>query len=154
IIISDWLWVSRERGLGRKLKFVPYSSALGAVMAKADGPIATLADLKGKSLGVAGGPIDKSWLMLQAYAKRGGLDLGKQAKLVFAAPPLLAEKTARGELDAALEFWNFAAALELRGFRRVIDMSEVEKGLGASGPVAMVGYVFDEDLAAKHAAAL
>jgi NitT/TauT family transport system substrate-binding protein len=28
IIISDWLWVSRERGLGAKLTFYPYSSAL------------------------------------------------------------------------------------------------------------------------------
>jgi len=32
IIVSDWLWVSRERGLGAKLTFYPYSSALGAVM--------------------------------------------------------------------------------------------------------------------------
>jgi len=32
VIVSDWLWVARERGLGAKLKFYPYSSALGAVM--------------------------------------------------------------------------------------------------------------------------
>ena len=32
IIISDWLWVSRERSLGGKLQFYPYSSTLGAVM--------------------------------------------------------------------------------------------------------------------------
>src|SRR5450631_2267680 len=32
VIISDWLWVSRERGLGAQLKFYPYSSAVGAVM--------------------------------------------------------------------------------------------------------------------------
>src|SRR5215472_5554888 len=33
IVVSDWLWVSRERTLGAKLVFSPYSSALGAVMA-------------------------------------------------------------------------------------------------------------------------
>jgi len=32
IIVSDWLWVSRERHLGAKLVFYPYSSAVGAVM--------------------------------------------------------------------------------------------------------------------------
>ena len=154
VILSDWLWVSRERGLGRKLTFTPYSSALGAVMARSDGPIAGLADLKGKTLGVAGGPLDKSWLLLQAFAKRSGLDLGHDAHVVFGAPPLLTEKAAQGEIDATLQFWNFCADLEHRGFRRVVDMQDVEKGLGAAGPVAMVGYVFDEDFAVRNASAL
>ena len=70
IIVSDWLWVSRERGLGAKLTFYPYSSALGAVMVPASSPIRTLADLKGRKLAVAGGPIDKSWLLLQASLKQ------------------------------------------------------------------------------------
>ena len=71
IIVSDWLWVSRERALGAKLTFYPYSSALGAVMVPASSPIRTLADLKGRKLAVAGGPIDKSWLLLQAVAEAG-----------------------------------------------------------------------------------
>ncbi len=154
IILSDWLWVSRERGLGRRLTFTPYSSALGALMARSNGPIAGLADLNGKTLGVAGGPLDKSWLLLQAFAKRSGLDLGHDAHVVFAAPPLLTEKAAQGEIDATLQFWNFCADLEQRGFRRIVDMQDVEKGLGANGPVAMVGYVFDEDFAARNASAL
>ena len=53
-----------------------------------------------------------------------------------------------------LQFWNFCADLEQRGFRRIVDMQDVEKGLGANGPVAMVGYVFDEDFAARNASAL
>ena len=75
IIVSDWLWVSRERTLGAKLTFYPYSSALGAVMVPASSPIQTLADLKGRKLAVAGGPIDKNWLLLQAWLKQGGIDL-------------------------------------------------------------------------------
>ena len=34
-----------------------------------------IADLKGKKLAVAGGPLDKSWLLLQALARRSGIDL-------------------------------------------------------------------------------
>src|ERR1700760_4923225 len=39
VAISDWLWVARERALGSKLLFYPYSSAVGAVMVKADSPV-------------------------------------------------------------------------------------------------------------------
>ena len=154
VVLQDWLWVARERELGHKLKFAPYSSALGAIMVKADGPLASLGDLKGKTLGVAGGPLDKSWLLTQAFAKQSGFDIAHEARVVFGAPPLLAEKAADGELDAALLFWNFASDLETRGFKRLADMGEIEKSLGAKAPVAMVGYVFDEDFAAKNAAAL
>ena len=151
IILSDWLWVSRERSLGGKLKFYPYSSTLGAVMVAPGSPINSLADLKGKKLGVAGGPLDKSWLLLQAYAKNSGVDLDSDATILYGAPPLLEQESLEGKDDANLNFWNFCAALETKGFKRLIGIEEVEKALGAGGRVAMVGYVFDETFAASHA---
>jgi NitT/TauT family transport system substrate-binding protein len=45
-------------------------------------------------------------------------------------------------------------ALESRAFRRLIGMDEVERRLGAKGPVAMIGYVFDEGFAQSHTAAI
>ena len=81
---------------------------------------------------------------------RDGHDLTKDARPSYGAPPLIAEKLAQGETDTALEFWNFAADLEARGFRRAIEMADVEKTLGATGPVAMTGYVFSESFAASH----
>ena len=60
LILSDWIWVSRERALGDDLVFYPYSSALGAVMVPANSPIEDVVGLKGRKLGVAGGPLDKS----------------------------------------------------------------------------------------------
>jgi NitT/TauT family transport system substrate-binding protein len=119
-------------------------------MAPKDSPIHTVADLAGRSIGVAGGPLDKSWLFLRAVALGSGLDLTKEARPSYGAPPLIAEKLVQGETDAALEYWNFSADLEGRGFRRAIEMSDVEKALGASGPVAMTGYVFSEAFAASH----
>jgi NitT/TauT family transport system substrate-binding protein len=154
IIVSDWLWVARERSLGDKLLFTPYSNALGAVMASKGSPIHSLADLAGRSIGVAGGPLDKSWLMVQAAARKEGRDLAQSARPAYGAPPLIAEKLADGELDAALEFWNFCVDLETRGFRRAIEMTDIEKELGATGPVAMTGYVFTEEFAKNHGDAL
>jgi NitT/TauT family transport system substrate-binding protein len=144
IIISDWLWVSRERGLGATLKFYPYSSALGAVMVPNDSPIQTLADLKGRKLAVAGGPIDKNWLLLRAAMKQQGLDLKSEATIAYGAPPLLMEKTISGEMDATLNYWNFCATLEAKGFRRLAGVEDLLPALGAKASTAMLGYVFDE----------
>jgi len=144
IVVTDWLWVSRERGLGAKLTFYPYSSALGAVMVPASSPIQTLADLRGRKLAVAGGPIDKSWLLLLAWLKQAGIDLKSNATIAYGAPPLLAAKTLSGEMDATLNYWNFCALLEAKGFRRVAGIEDLLPKLGAKGRTAMIGYVFDE----------
>jgi len=154
MILSDWLWVTRERSLGDDLVFYPYSSALGAVMVPKDSPIADVADLKGRKLGVAGGPLDKSWLLLQALARRSGIDLAKEAQIAYGAPPLLTQKALQGETEATLTFWNFCVELEAKGLRRAIAMKDVVRRLGAAGPVAMVGYVFDSGWAARHRAPL
>src|SRR4030088_2924064 len=150
VIISDWLWVSRERGLGAKLTFYPYSSALGAVMVPNSSPIRTLADLKGRKLAVAGGPIDKNWLRLQAWLKKDGLELKSDATIAYGAPPLLAAKMLDGEMDATINFWNFCAALEAKGFRRLVGIEDILPKLGAKGRIAMVGYVFDDEWSNAH----
>jgi NitT/TauT family transport system substrate-binding protein len=150
LMLSDWLWVARERTLGDALVFYPSSSTLGAVMVPAASPIQGLADLTGRKLAVAGGPLDKSWLLLQALARRNGLDLKKQATVVYGAPPLLSEKALQGETDATLTFWNFCADLESKGFRRAVGMDQVMKSLGAKGPIAIVGYTFDGGWAARN----
>src|SRR4029450_9457329 len=109
VMLSDWLWVARERTLGDNLVFYPSSSTLGAVMTPARSPISESADLKGRKLALAGGPLDKSWLLLQGLARRAGIDLRRQATIVYGAPPLLSEKALQGEHDATLTFWNFCA---------------------------------------------
>ena len=151
MIVSDWLFVSRQRAEGGTYVFAPYSTSVGAIMVPADSPIRTLADLKGRSLGVSGGPLDKNFLLIQALAARDAkLDLARDATIVYGAPPLLAEKARSGELDAVLIFWNYAARLEAEGFRRLISGEEAAEAAGASGPISAIGYVFDEAWAKAH----
>ena len=154
IIISDWLWVSRERGLGAKLTFYPYSSALGAVMVPNISSIRTLTDLKGRKLAVAGGPIDKNWLLLRASMKQDGIDLKSESTIVYGAPPLLAAKMLSSEMDAIVNYWNFCAALEAKGFRRLTGIEDLLPKLGAKGRTAMIGYVFDEEWGSANRDAL
>lgn len=149
VIVSDWLWVSRLRQQGTELALVPYSSSVGAIMVPGDSDVATLADLTGKKIGVAGGPLDKSWLLLQGLARQEhDVDLAGANEIVFGAPPLLAEKARSGELDATLNFWHFNARLEADGFRRLVSAEDAAGALGASGPISSIGYVFKESWAA------
>ena len=150
VAVVDWLWVARARALGAKLLFYPYSSAVGAIMVKRDSPLRGIADLRGHVLAVAGGPLDKSWLIVQAAATRQGIDLKRDAILAYGAPPLMSQKLQQGEADASLNFWNFCASLETQGYRRLFEVRDAEAALGLTEPVALIGYVFSEQFAAEH----
>lgn len=150
-IVSDWLWVSRQRAMGQDLTFVPWSGMTGALLVPADSPIKTLADLAGKRVGIAGGPLDKSWLLLRALAtQRHGLDLDKATEKSFGAPPLLAQQMEAGRLDALLTFWQYAVPLELKGMHRLIEISKVSAELGFATNPPLLGWVFRRDWADTH----
>jgi NitT/TauT family transport system substrate-binding protein len=154
VILSDWPFVAVQRAAGTKLSFAPFSSATGGIMVAQDSPIHGLADLKGRKLGVAGGPADKSWLLVQAAARGQGIDLATEAKPVYGAPPLLGGKLQQGELDAVLTYWNFAARLEAAGFRQAVSVADCAKALDISAHISMVGFVFREDWANANRSAI
>jgi NitT/TauT family transport system substrate-binding protein len=151
VIVSDWLFVGTERARGLSLVFSPFSSTTGAVVVGHNSPLRGLKDLTRCRLGVAGGPYDKSWMIVRAAAKReNGIDLAGAADLAYAAPPLLSANLTHGGLDAVLTYWNFVAALEVEGFRPLVTVSAcaVELGLPAHPP--LIGYVFKEAWAQKN----
>lgn len=150
-IVDDYLWVSRQRADGQMLTFVPYSSTIGALMVPPDSDVEDLTGLAGKKVGVAGGPVDKSWLLLQGLAtKRHGIDLAAEVEPVFGAPPLLNEKVQDGELDAVLNYWHFTARLEAKGFRQLVGIEEAIAELGVASVPPQLGYVFEESFAERH----
>jgi len=151
VIVTDWLWVTRQRADGARFAFVPYSTSVGSLMVPAESPIKTLADLEGKRLGIAGGPVDKSWLVIRAVAaQRDNLDLDGAVEKIFGAPPLLNEQIQLGGVDAVINNWNFVAQLEAKGYRKIMGAEEAARGLGIQSAVPLLGYVFDEDWAAAH----
>jgi NitT/TauT family transport system substrate-binding protein len=151
LIVTDWIWVSRQRAQGKPYTFVPYSLTVGGVMVRPDADIRTPADLRGRRLGVAGGPVDKSWLLLRAYGRRTlGEDLAKVVEPSFGGPPLLNELMLRGELPAVLNYWQYGAQLRAAGMRELITIPEVLRTLGVPEPVPLLGWVFDERWAAQN----
>lgn len=151
VIVTDWIWVATQRKLGHNFTFVPFSRSVGAVMADPAKGIKNVADLAGRSIGVAGGPADKSWVLLQAYARTtANLELKDEADVQFGAPPLLNELVQRGKLDAVLNFWNFNARLKGKGFEPVIAVRDILPELGLEADPPLLGWVFSDEWAAEH----
>lgn len=150
-IVIDWIWVARERAQGEDYTFIPFSNAVGALVVPEGSAISELADLAGQRVGVAGGPLDKSWLLLRALAdKEHGLDLEAEVDASFGAPPLLNEQLRLGRLDAVVTYWHFVAELEAEGMRRVLDVGEAGRRLGLDGDVPLLGFVVSEAWAETH----
>ncbi|WP_208350175.1 ABC transporter substrate-binding protein [Pseudaestuariivita rosea] len=147
VIVSDWLWVARQRAAGKDYVFIPYSKSVGGVMVPADSQAQSLADLRGGKIGIAGGPLDKSWLILQAYAEQvHGMDLKAETQQVYGAPPLIFKTALGGELQGAINYWHFAAKMEAAGMRKLIDVDTAATALGLDPNTPLLGYVVKGEL--------
>lgn len=146
-IVSDWLWVAQQRAEGKAYVFIPFSTAVGALLVPEGGPAQSLADLKGKKIGIAGGPVDKSWLILRAYARQEtGEDLASVTEQVFGAPPMIYAAGLSGEVDGVINFWNFLAKMKVHGMRELITVADASAALGLDPATPLLGYVMDERL--------
>lgn len=142
VIVSDWLWVARQRAAGRDFVFIPYSRAVGGVMVSNDSPAQDLTDLANTKIGIAGGPLDKSWLILRAYAEKNyGMDLAAETEQVFGAPPLIFAAATSGEVQSAINFWHFAAKMEASGMRTLLSVEDAARDLGLDPETPLLGYV-------------
>jgi NitT/TauT family transport system substrate-binding protein len=151
VIVSDWLWVARQRAEGKDYIFVPYSKAVGALLVPEGSTATSLADLKGGKIGIAGGPLDKSWLILRAYAqKMHDMDLVTETEQVFGAPPLIYKTGLQGELDGAINFWHFLAKMEAGGMTPLITVDDAARELGLDPETPLLGYVLRGEMLRDH----
>ncbi|WP_425100686.1 ABC transporter substrate-binding protein [Tropicibacter sp. S64] len=151
VIVSDWLWVARQRSEGKDFVFVPYSRAVGALMVPEGSAATSLADLKGQKIGIAGGPLDKSWIILRAYAQQEyGMDLAAETEQVFGAPPLIFKTGVSGELGGAINFWHFLAKMEAAGMKPLVTVDDAAMALGLDPQTPLLGYVFKGEMLRDH----
>ena len=151
VIVNDWVWVNRQNYPKFSLYFYPYSTGLGGIYTN-NSRYRTLGDLKGKKLGVAGGAMDKSWLLYKAYAQQKlGIDLSSHAEIVFAAPPILNAKLSDGSLDAVLNFWHYNVLLDEKGMTPISSVREVLGSFGINNQdIPFTGWVFKRPFAAEN----
>ncbi|RYG55691.1 MAG: ABC transporter substrate-binding protein, partial [Alphaproteobacteria bacterium] len=116
IILSDFVWVALQRHQGNMVSFVSHSLTVGGLVVDPAAGIASIADLKGKTLAVSGSPVDKSFVILSAeYNKLTGGSLTDDADVKFGAPPLVNELLTTGQAQAALNLWNWNSRAKLAG---------------------------------------
>ena len=151
VIVSDYIWVSRQRAVGHDYTFYPYSKAIGGLYVRPELNVDELIQLKGKRLGISGGQVDKTWLITRVYFKRKyNQDLTKIVDPIFASPPILNRKVLDGSLDAAINFWHYNAKLKAHGMKKLVGMEMMLKELGVKHDIPMVGWVFSEKFAKKN----
>lgn len=149
--VSDLLWAQVRYEAGTAYRYVPFSSQIGEILVADDSNIRTLADLRGKRIGVAGGPDGLGWLLLQRVAARQGIDLAGEARVQYAAPPLLSQALRRGQADALLTFWQFSARMRGEGgVRTAFALEDLLQALELEASLPVLGYLFAETWAAQH----
>jgi NitT/TauT family transport system substrate-binding protein len=141
VIVSDWIWVARQRAEGEDVAFVPYSVAIGGMMVPQDSEAESLEDLRGEQIGIAGGQLDKGWIILQALARQRGWDLAAETTQVFGAPPIIYQAGISGETAATVNFWHFMAKQEAAGMRHLISLAEAAEELGLDPRTPLLGYI-------------
>lgn len=134
VTVDDFVNVVLMRSRGVPVRAVyPYTLALGGLIVRADSDIQSIADLRGKVIGAAS-LSDKSLLILRVLAKSTyGFDPQHDSETIAAAAPLMSELALRGDMDAVLPFWHFAARMIGSGqFREIATVHGMLEELGMS----------------------
>lgn len=148
IILSDFVWVALQRHQGNMVSFVSHSLTVGGLMVDPAAGIASIPDLKGKTLAVSGSPVDKSFVILAAeYNKLTGGNLVDDADVKFGAPPLVNELLTSGQAQAALNLWNWNSRAKLAGKTELVAVADMLRDLGVAETPPLLGWAFFEDKA-------
>lgn len=155
VILSDFVWVSIQRSTGYDVTMVPHSLAVGGLMVPAGSDMGSVADLKDRTIGVAGGPVDKSWVILQAYYNSvTGRALADEVQANYGAPPLINELLGNGGVDAALNFWQWNARSKVAGAVELLSVADMLEALGVTEQPPLLGWTFTDETAETHQGAI
>lgn len=127
-------------------------SPVNLVFVPKDSPLQSLSDLKGKKLGIFGGPSSTTFTFLRVIAQKWfDLDLVESVEVVSAPGPALSRLLDRGDVDAAL----FGTTESLKfgtedRYRVLVDLSGEYRSRRGRAP-AHVTVTTNEDFAAAHA---
>lgn len=141
---------ARAEGKGTLVIGVVFSPT-NFVLVPKDSPVKSLADLKGKRVGIFGGPGATTSIILFAIAKRWhGTDLQKEAQIITAPSPALVGLLDSRELGAALVGTTESLKLSLTGkYRILLDLSEEWEKKAGRAP-AHVSMATNDDFARAH----
>ena len=136
-----------DRAHGFRLEVQPYADTAATHLAVQGGA----ADLAVADMIWLARPLDKSWLILRAYARaQHGMDLEAETQQVFGAPPLIYKSALRADYAGAINYWHFLARMKAEGMRELISVGTAAEALGLDPATPLLGYYMREGMLAEH----
>lgn len=137
---AAWLNVALLRSRGARITTVYSTSGYSnEVMVPADSPIRNIGDLRGKRVGVFGGPAAATtWLFRASALRLFGFDPVKDAQVHYSASPILQALLERRELDAILGLDpQISLMLESGRFRSVGNIGSMWRSATGQDPLLL-----------------
>lgn len=132
MVVFDWLATARLRASGTPVVAIaPFMTYINSVMVPKDSKLNTLADLKGKRVGVAH-KTGFDWIIMQAAAEKlNKMDISRDVEVREGAVPLLRGLIEKGDLDAT-QMWNSLAPEMLASgkYRTMVTIRELTQQMG------------------------
>ncbi|MBI3078386.1 MAG: ABC transporter substrate-binding protein [Deltaproteobacteria bacterium] len=138
--------VRQSRGFG--VFVFPLQRAHNRIIARADAGITSLADLRGRRLGIfswSAGEIPLAHELL----REKGIDMRKDVEVKISPPPVLPAMLQKQQLDAALMFEPFGLRTLLAGGRLVVDLQQ-EWQRRTGQPLVFIFIAFDDRFAREQ----
>ena len=135
---TGWIVIASLREKGFKLTNVyPMISYTNDIMVKAGSPLKSIADLKGKRVGLFGGANSATtWFYRLIVQKYYGFEPMKDSSIHFGAPPLLMGMLDKGELDALLLLDPFITQLQETGqYRSIASLAKIWREKTGQSPM-------------------
>jgi len=151
---TGWIVIASLRDKGFKLTNVyPMISYTNDIMVKTGSPLKSIADLKGKRVGLFGGANSATtWLYRLIVQKFYGFEPMKDSSIHFGAPPLLMGMLDKGELDALLLLDPFITQLQESGqYRSIASVAKIWREKTGQSPM-LVAVTVDETWAKANPA--
>ena len=135
------LAIIRPQGVKAKFFYTAYQGNIYGIAVPADSPVKTMADLKGKRIGVTS-MASAGVIVARALAKQAGLDPDKDISIVVAGESAQTAALLRGkQVDALSQFdTQYALAGNAGAKLRMLDHPEIRK-FPSNGFVALEDYL-------------
>ncbi len=149
---GGWTTAAEYRTKGSDMVAV-YSmmKVMDDVMVKKDSPLKSFADLKGKRVGIFGGPAGSTTMIFRVeVSKFFGFDIDKDATVQYGAPPMLMGLLDKGELDAVLLLDPYVSKMLASGkYRSIGELGEIwQQKMGY--PLVSINILTNDEFANKN----
>jgi len=151
MVVFDWLATARLKASGTPVVGIaPFMTYVNSVVVPRESKLNTLADLKGKRVGIYH-KTGFDWIIMQAAAEKiNKLDISKDVEVREGAMPLMRGLMEKGDLDAT-QMWNSLAPDMLASgkYRTMVTIRQLTQQMGLP-TVPFLVYGMREDYARQH----